>query len=126
MLICFVLVRVGIVSVCLGSSYRSARKSLLGRRRSSVGRRLSGFGGYNPNADQVRRGFPAEGTRFQSAQYYFSSKGLPPICYSQSIEGGISCRGKHVGAKGKLSFFIERSLIRRIQGRISKERQNVS
>ncbi|CAN0138340.1 unnamed protein product, partial [Laminaria digitata] len=33
---------------------RSARKSLLGRRRSSVGRRLSGFGGYNPNADQSK------------------------------------------------------------------------
>lgn len=35
--------------------YRSARKSLLGRRRSSVGRRLSGFGagGYDANADQV-------------------------------------------------------------------------
>ena len=41
---------------CLGFHGRSARKSLLGRRRSSVGRRLSGFGGYNPNTDQVTMG----------------------------------------------------------------------
>lgn len=50
LLLCFT---AAVVVVVCG---RSARKSLLGRRRSSVGRRLSGFGagGYDANADQAR------------------------------------------------------------------------